>query len=180
MSSQRPCRPLGRREVAGLVTSPDAVRIRRATARDAAVLARLRYEFRSAADRPREAKQLFLARCGRWMRERLRRRASWRAWIAVAAGGNACGMVWLEVVEKVPNPAAERELHGYVTSLYVASEQRGRRVGTALLETALRECDTRGVDAVILWATERSRRLYARHGFATRRDLLERRPGAAT
>lgn len=62
-----------------------------------------------------------------------------------------------------------------MTSLFVEPEARGRGVGAALLEAALRECEARRVDAVILWPTERSRRLYARHGFAARRDLLERR-----
>ena len=85
----------------------------------------------------------------------------------------AAGTVWLQWIEKIPNPVAELEWHGYITSLYVREAFRERRLGTALLETALAACDERGVDAVILWPTPRSRSLYLRHGFAVRDDIME-------
>jgi hypothetical protein len=44
-----------------------------------------------------------------------------------------------------------------------------------LLGACLRECETRAVDAVVLWPTPASRTLYFRHGFAVREDLMERR-----
>ena len=85
------------------------------------------------------------------------------------------GTVWLELIEKLPNPVGERERHGYITNLYVRAEQRGAGAGTRLLRAALAECDARGVDAVLLWPTPRSRSLYEREGFRPASDLLERR-----
>jgi GNAT superfamily N-acetyltransferase len=85
------------------------------------------------------------------------------------------GTAWLQLIEKLPNPVAEPEVHGYVSSLYVEPSRRGVGIGARLLETCLRTCEEEGVDAVLLWPTARSRALYARHGFAIRDDVMEKR-----
>jgi len=72
----------------------------------------------------------------------------------------------------VPNPAAERERHMYLSNLYVRPEARGG-VGTRLLEAALEWAVSQHVDRVVLWPTDRSRPLYLRHGFTADVDLLE-------
>jgi hypothetical protein len=69
------------------------------------------------------------------MVERLAPGARWRCWVAVAEG-QLVGTLWLQLLEKLPNP---------------------------------------GDEAVFLWSTPDSRRLYERHGFAVRDDLLDRR-----
>ena len=148
-----------------------------AGAGDADALARLRWEFRAPLGRPKETERDFLARCGRWMRNRLDGDGSWRCWVA-EADGEPVGTAWLQLIEKLPNPVSESELHGYISSLYLRPEHRGRGLGSALLSTCLAACDALGVDAAILWPTPESRSLYLRHGFAARDDLLARRPGA--
>lgn len=146
--------------------------IRPATADDAAILARLRFEFRASFGAVEEAETDFLPRCERWISDRLRTGGSWSAWLA-ASDGSPVGTVWLQWIEKIPNPVAELEWHGYITNLYVRERFRGNRLGTALLDTALAACRARGVDAVFLWPTPRSRNLYLRHGFAVRDDLMQ-------
>jgi GNAT superfamily N-acetyltransferase len=153
--------------------------IKPATSRDAHILAELRYEFRSAITPARESASDFIARCERWMVERLRsndrgsRDNNWRAWLALCEEV-PCGTVWLHRFEKLPNPVAEREAHGYITSLFVKPDARGGGVGTALLGTALSTCQSLGIDSVILWPTPRSRSLYRRHGFARSDGVLLR------
>jgi GNAT superfamily N-acetyltransferase len=142
---------------------------------DAEALARLRFSFRADLRQPSEPEAAFLARCEPWMAARLRS-GSWRAWV-LERQGELVGSVWLQLLEKLPNPVSEPEWHGYISSLFVRSEARGRGLGSRLLGAALAECDGRGCDAVLLWPTPRSRSLYLRHGFATRDDLLERRRG---
>jgi GNAT superfamily N-acetyltransferase len=149
-------------------------RIRAATADDAEELARLRFDFRTEWRPATEPETEFLSRCTRWMRERLMAGSSWRCWVAVAEG-RLVGTIWLQLIEKLPNPADEPELHGYVSSVYVLPRLRNAGVGTGLVTVCLAECDARGVDAVFLWSTPDSRRLYQRHGFALRDDLLDRR-----
>ena len=150
--------------------------VRPADARDAPVLARLRLAFRGEVAEAEEAAPVFLERCEGWMAARLAGKL-WRAWVAEADGA-AIGSAWLQVLEKLPNPVAEPEWHGYVSSLYVDPAWRGSGIGSALLAACLAECERREVDAVVLWPTPRSRSLYLRHGFDVRDDLLERRGGA--
>lgn len=145
--------------------------IRPATADDAAALAELRWEFRSGKDTPVERRDAFVARCASWMRDQLRTSESWRAWLAEDAG-RVVGQVWVHLIQKVPNPAAERERHVYLSNLYVTPGARGG-VGTRLLETAIAWASASAVDRVVLWPTPRSRALYLRHGFSEKVTFLE-------
>jgi GNAT superfamily N-acetyltransferase len=147
--------------------------LRAAEPTDAEALARLRFAFRTGLEAPAESEAAFLARCRPWMAARLAS-AAWRSWV-LERNGELVGTVWLHFLEKLPNPVAEPEWHGYISSLFVRPEARGNGLGSRLLRAALEECDRRGCDAVLLWPTPRSRSLYRRHGFAVRDDLLERR-----
>jgi GNAT superfamily N-acetyltransferase len=148
-------------------------RIRPATPADAGELAALRYEFRAALDPSQEPAETFQRRCASWMASRLEAGA-WRCWVGEREG-RIIGTAWLFVIEKLPNPVAEPERHGYVSSLYVRPECRGSGLGSRLLSTVLETCEAEHCDTVFLWPTARSRSLYLRHGFDFREDLLERR-----
>jgi GNAT superfamily N-acetyltransferase len=155
------------------VSPAPTLALRPAVPADAAALARLRFAFRADLKPPAEAESEFLARCTGWMALRLTPQSPWRCWVAGEA--EPVGTVRLQLLEKLPNPVAEPEWHGYVSSLFVRPDARGAGLGSRLLAAALAECDRRGCDAVVLWPTPRSRSLYLRHGFALREDLLERR-----
>jgi GNAT superfamily N-acetyltransferase len=150
-----------------------AIEIREAEASDAGVLARLRHDFRAALHPAIEAEEDFLIRCETWMARHLVPPTPWRCWLAHDRQA-AVGSVWLQLIEKLPNPVGEAELYGYVTNLYVRAASRGAGIGSALLGRCLDECEARGVESVFLWPTARSRPLYERHGFAPREDMLER------
>jgi len=146
-------------------TTPDAspAAVRRAVPGDAAALAALRWEFRAAIGDANEERDAFVRRCEAWMRPRLAPESSWRAWVAEAAG-EVVGTVWVQLMEKMPNPVDEAEVHAYVTNVYVRPSARGG-VGSRLLAAALEECAAAGVHQAFLWPTERSRALYRRLGF---------------
>jgi ribosomal protein S18 acetylase RimI-like enzyme len=160
------------------------IRIRTARAADARTLAARRYEFRRAYASPgeRESEAVFVRRCAAWMRRALRDRRRWRCWVAVAAHAAAnadakadiIGHVWLQTIDKVPNPGAEAERHAYITNLYVQPAFRGG-IGQRLLAAAMDWCKARRMDSVILWPTDDSRSLYARHGFGVSGDLFDAR-----
>src|SRR5213593_1640934 len=121
--------------------------VRPATAADAADLAALRWEFRTGRAPAVEAQEMFIARCTEWMRRQLAAGNSWRAWVAVS-NGRIVGQVWLDMLQKVPNPVAERERHGYLSNLYVRPGERGG-VGTRLLTAAIVWAQENGVDRVV-------------------------------
>jgi len=149
----------------------EEVSIRRATINDAATLACLRYDFRTRNAPGDENRKDFIARCEKWMADRLGD-GTWYCWIA-ELDSNVVGNIWLNLIEKIPNPAPETEFHAYITNFFVLEELRGQGVGSRLLETALSWCRERRIHAAILWPSERSRPLYERNGFAVRDDLLE-------
>ena len=146
--------------------------IRLAIAADAHELARMRYDFRAAQNPPVESREEFAARCAPWMAARLGRESDWRCWVAEGPAG-VVGHLWIQLIEKIPNPAPELEFHAYITNVYVAPESRGSGLGRQLMEAALAFCRESGVDSVILWPTSRSRTLYARHGFTVPDDIME-------
>ena len=145
--------------------------IRLAEVSDADTLARLRYALRASTGRATEPEADFINRCSVWMRDHLENDA-WYCWVA-ELNRQLSGSVWLQLVEKIPNPRAEAEHHGYITNFYVQEGARGQGIGSQLLRAALDWCQARDVHAVILWPTERSRSLYKRHGFSVRDDIME-------
>ena len=110
-------------------------RVRRASGADASALAALRFAFRSALADPVESRTDFLVRCAAWMRTHLDDDTHWRAWI-VEIDDEPVGTVWLQIIEKLPNPVLERELHAYVTNLFVLPEI----AGTAPADYSCRRC----------------------------------------
>jgi hypothetical protein len=84
------------------MTSATNPSIRPATPADAAALAGLRYAFRAAIDPPAEPEPAFVARCTRWMAERLAGSA-WRCWVAEQRA-TIVGTVWLGLFEKIRTP----------------------------------------------------------------------------
>ena len=156
----------------------ESFQTREARADDAAALAALRYEFRAELKAAAEDRDAFVDRCTEWMATRLAD-GSWRCWIAESgeAGDGVApkiiGCVWVELVEKIPNPNGEREAHAYVSSFFVEPERRGGGLGSRLLRSVMEWCDSRGVDSMFLWPSERSRPLYERNGFNVAVGMLE-------
>ena len=149
------------------------IAIRPAIPDDAPALAALRFEFRASLRTTREGEQAFVARCADWMRQRLSSGAAWHCWLA-QDDHTAVGHLWLQVVEKIPNPGFELERHAYLTNFYLRESARGAGVGTRMLGAALEWCDGHGVDVVFLWPTAASRPLYERHGFVAADAVLTR------
>jgi GNAT superfamily N-acetyltransferase len=145
--------------------------VRRATQDDVATLARFRWAFRSRRHPAAEEENAFVERCVEWMRPRLRADSRWRVWL-LEDGGTPVGNLWVQIIEKIPNPGTEPELHAYVSNVFVLPEYRNRGGGAQLLDAAIAECRGFHVDTMFLWPSDESRPLYARHGFAAPDRLL--------
>ena len=147
--------------------------IRVATSADYRALAEMRYRFRAEVGSPTEPRSQFVRRCTSWMKKRFRVGSSaWRCWV-VDDGDQLLGHVCVQLFEKMPNPVNEREVHAYLTNLYVVPEMRSQGLGRTLLNEALSWCRAQGTDAVILWATPESKSLYRRCGLIQSDDILQ-------
>src|SRR5690606_32756431 len=136
-----------------------AIPMREATATDAPALAVLRYRFRSAIGTAVEGESAFGDRAAARLRGRIGRLA-WGPGVAEAAGDRIVGNIFLQLVEKLPNPVVEAEAIGYITNLYVVPEYRRQGIGRRLLHAALAACAPGEVDTLILWPTPESVALY--------------------
>jgi GNAT superfamily N-acetyltransferase len=154
-----------------MIENSGSFNLRVACPADALELAKLRFAFRSTTAASIEAGNEFVSRCSAWMAERLQSNL-WRCWL-VEHHETLIGTLWLQVIEKIPNPSAEPEYHAYITNFFVIESERGKGVGSRLLSSALSWCSDADVHAVVLWPTEETRSLYERFGFAVRSDLLE-------
>ncbi len=145
--------------------------IRRAGPSDAQAMAAMRYDFRTELAPPAEPEQEFIARARAWFEDRLAS-GEWTGWIA-GEEEQRVGLVLVRLVEKVPNPVVEPEALGYVSSLYVRPQWRGRGIGARLLQAAVGFCQDNGVESVVLWPSPRSVPLYERHGFRHQAEVME-------
>jgi GNAT superfamily N-acetyltransferase len=149
----------------------DTITIRSAHPEDAETLARLRYQFRAEVAAPIETEVAFAARTAPWIAARLTATA-WRAWVA-EDGAAIVGHVFVQFVEKIPNPVPEAEALAYLTNLYTIPPLRNLGIGARLLTAALAACDAMEVETVFLRPSRGSVPLYRRNGFMDA-ALLER------
>ena len=149
------------------------VDVREADPADAPVLARLRWAFKQEEKADRSDPVRPVSDAEDWIRERLAS-GRWRAWV-VEDDGEVCGHVFLNVVERVPEPYEDNTPLGYVTNFYVAPEYRNGGFGTALLEALRRHARDSDMEVLIVWPSERSAPLYRRSGFGSPAELLEAR-----
>jgi GNAT superfamily N-acetyltransferase len=152
------------------------IQIRSARSSDAPQLAKLRYGLRS---RPTniESEDAFLDRCSTWMALALQQ-DNWRCWVAERET-TLVGALWLQLIQKIPNPTAEPESIAYITNFFIDESQRCMGLGTSMLNEVLAWCreeqSNKGkrIAGIILWPTDRSRPLYLRHGFEVPKNLFE-------
>ena len=148
------------------------IEVRTASVSDAPILARLRYELRTRKDRNVETEEQFIQRCTAWIEQRLGNDHAWKCWIAESTE-MLVGSVWVQVVEKIPNPSSEPEHYVYLTNFYVREEFRSKGIGSMLLTAVLTWAVSENTQSIILWPTDRSRPFYERHGFSESRNLME-------
>jgi GNAT superfamily N-acetyltransferase len=146
--------------------------VRLASPADAVLLAKLRFDLRASTHELREEETAFVDRCTRWMEQRLGQDGRWRCWIA-ECDGTVVGSVWVQLIEKIPNPIAEPEYYVYLTNLFVQPQHRGKGIGSKLLAAAVAWSRRNHAELVLLWPTERSKSLYSRHGFVAVEDFME-------
>ncbi len=83
------------------------------------------------------------------------------------------GMAWLAFVARVPRPGDTTRRSADVQSVFVLPEQRGRRIGSALVRAATEHALHLGARRVTVQSSRRAVPVYERLGFASSRELLQ-------
>jgi GNAT superfamily N-acetyltransferase len=145
------------------------VTVRLAGPGDRAALARLRCQWGDEWGETGIGEAEFAAAFSQWAAEH---EGSHRAWL-VELDGQAVGMAWLAVVERVPRPGKFSRRGGHLQCVYVVPGNRGNGVGAALVSAVVHEARRLGLDYLVVHPSERSFSLYPRAGFADSPGLLE-------
>ena len=140
-------------------------RIRAATIRDAAVLARHRVGmFRDMGRIDGDPGRALERGCRAWIRRALGT-GELRAWVAVVDGEIVSGGGLL-LRRLMPRPGSPRGyLEAYVLSVFTEEGHRRRGHALAVMRALLRWCGARGVLRVALHASSKGRPLYLSLGF---------------
>lgn len=146
--------------------------VRQARPTDAPLLAELRWAFKQEDhEEPLPSTARSLEQTESWIRDRLASRR-WLAWVSETAGA-ICGHVFLQPVERIPEPYSHSAPLGYVTNFYVTPVHRNHGIGAALLRALAEHAQRAAFDTLIVWPSERSTVLYQRTGFHAPEELLE-------
>ncbi|MBA3367518.1 MAG: GNAT family N-acetyltransferase [Geodermatophilaceae bacterium] len=151
-----------------------SVAVRRAGGQDVAALASLRWTWRvdEMGEQPSGTREEYLDFLGQWW-------ATHPDHVAVLAeqadDGDAVGMAWLAMGDRVPSPAGVRPRSAWVQSVYVRPDHRARGVGSELLALVAKIARTEKCSYLAVHPSSRSISLYKRCGYAMSEGLLELR-----
>jgi GNAT superfamily N-acetyltransferase len=96
------------------------------------------------------------------------------AFIARLAESEVVGMAWLALVPRVPRPGITTRRSADIQSVFVVPEQRGKRIGSALVQAASDRAFRLGAGHVTVHSGRKAVPVYERLGFASSRQLLQK------
>jgi len=146
--------------------------IRLATARDAAELARLRWDF--SPDEVAASGQSFaeFARDFEQFLHDALRSGDWSIWMAEQEG-RLIANIYVHLVQKVPRPGRFGQRYGYVTNVYTEPDVRNAGIGSALLQRVIAWAREQRLELLLVWPSDESVRFYLRAGFIPSPTAME-------
>jgi GNAT superfamily N-acetyltransferase len=146
----------------------DTLTFRAATASDRGAIARLRFQWRQERGEQGLDEAGYRVALEEWMAAH---EASHLAFVALR-GPTVIAMAWLAIVERIPGPEHFARRSGDVQSVYVDPAERGRSVGTQLVQVVVQHARELGLAHLSLHPSERSVPMYERLGFESADRLL--------
>jgi GNAT superfamily N-acetyltransferase len=154
------------------MSSAHDVHIRLATARDAAELARLRWDF--SPDEVAASGQSFaeFARDFEQFLHDALHSGDWSIWVAEQEG-RLIANIYVHLVQKVPRPGRFGQRYGYVTNVYTEPDVRNAGIGSALLQRVIAWAREQRLELLLVWPSDESVRFYLRAGFIPSPTAME-------
>ena len=97
---------------------------------------------------------------------------NWYCWMAVDSG-TIVSHIFIEKVEKIPEPNALSNNWGYLTNTYTIPKYRNRGIGTKLLSKASEWSKKQGLELLVVWPSEKAISFYKRAGFQEKNEIME-------
>lgn len=146
--------------------------IRLAGQADLAHLARLLWLCAAPAEQAKQSVESFAVDLAAWWTDH---HDSHLAFVARNAESEiVVGMAWLALVPRTPRPAATTRRSADIQSVFVAPEQRGKGIGSALVQAAFEHALGLGASRVTVHSSQKAVPVYEKLGFTSCRQLLQR------
>ena len=145
--------------------------VRVAGEQDLTHLARLLWLHAAPDEQARQSVESFTVDLAAWWTEH---DDSHLAFVARLAESEVVGMAWLAFVPRVPRPGIVTRRSADIQSVFVLPEQRGKRIGSALVQAASEYALRLGADHVTVHSGSKAVPVYERLGFASSPHLLQR------
>ncbi|MGW5188593.1 GNAT family N-acetyltransferase [Kribbella sp. NPDC004138] len=149
------------------------MRISEAKADDVPGLARLLWLNGCDEEPEQQAVDAFAAELGQWWDAR---DGSHVAYVAREDAAGIVGMAWVALIPRVPRPGMLSRMSADIQSVFVLPEQRGRGIGSALVQAAADHAVRLGSLHVTVHSGSKAVPVYERLGFESSRQLLQRYP----
>jgi len=134
------------------------------TPADLELVARHRHEMFEASGRTDELLAPMTAAFREWLEPRLAD-GTYFGWIAEDAG-QPVGGLGMMVIDWPPHPSHPTQgARGYILNLFVEPGRRGQGIAHALMDLATAQGRRRGIDYMVLHATEQGRPIYEKLGW---------------
>lgn len=146
---------------------------------DLAQLARLLWLNSAPAEQAKQSVELFAVDLGAWWTDHDNSHTAFVARVAEPESeyeyeSEVVGMAWLALVPRVPRPGVTTRRSADIQSVFVVPEQRGKRIGSALVQAASEHASRLGAGRVTVHSGRKAVPVYERLGFASSRELLQR------
>lgn len=140
------------------------------TPADLDLVCRHRHEMFKASGRTDEALAPMSAAFRGWLAPRLED-GSYFGWIATERAAPIAGLGMM-VIDWPPHPSHPTQAaRGYILNVFVEPERRGQGIAKALMELAMAEGRSRGLQYMILHATAQGRPMYEKLGWAQTSEM---------
>ncbi len=143
--------------------------VRIADHHDIAHLARLLWLHSAPAEQANQSTEDFAVDLATWWASR---GDSHVAFVARSDGTQVVGMAWLALVPRVPRPGNADRQSADLQGVFVASDERGKGIGSALVHAACAHALHLGASRVTVHSSAEAVPLYERLGFASGREFL--------
>lgn len=150
---------------------PDGFTLRRASEEEIDTLVMHRRSmFRDMGYTDEAAMDSMARKCKPWLLGKMKS-GEYLAWLVLDADGSIVAGAGLWLMEWIPHLIGKSERRGNIINVYTEQKFRHRGLARCLMETVINSCREKGIDTIILHASDEGRGLYESMGFTATNEM---------